>query len=129
MPETTRIVVSEERDDCTARLADNSAVYESGRTKLEALGRLFLTISQSYNFQIVSEKEENRFLLDKLQRDFGKIDYLVRGTQILQTDVGKIFVMNKEETGGVLMTSEDLLNYPLAEIGGWRRIGEFDVNA
>jgi len=70
---------------------------------------------------------EKTVQLDRWQKVAGKINSLIRDANISVKDVGKIFVMNTDETNGILITHDDLQEYNIEDIGGWREIDELDV--
>lgn len=70
---------------------------------------------------------ENTAQLDQLRKELGKINSLIRAIRISKEDVDKVFVMNAEGTSGILMTRDELLEYNIEKIGGWREIDGFDV--
>lgn len=53
---------------------------------------------------------------------------LMKGFKITGDDVGKIFVVTPEKTGGKIVTRQKFLEMDIEDIGEWDEITEFDIN-
>ncbi len=53
---------------------------------------------------------------------------LLRGAPIFPEEVGKIYVLNIEKTGGDMMTGNIFVDLDPITIGGWYEITKADVN-
>jgi hypothetical protein len=49
------------------------------------------------------------------------------GKLIGKDDVGKYYVVGKDDFSSRIVTQEEFQHIPLAEIGGWWEISEFDI--
>ncbi|MFA5184656.1 MAG: hypothetical protein WC456_03990 [Patescibacteria group bacterium] len=71
---------------------------------------------------------DNYRRLDAKLDDFGKTSELLKKTEIIKADIGKIFYSNPGKTTGSVISNEKFLLMDPDTIGGWIRIGELDVN-
>lgn len=91
-----------------------------------AIGHSHRNLNKETAFMDAMEKMRKR---DALRAAFGSINDIIKRTSITEGDVGKIFVMNLDQTIGQLMDREDFLAMEIEDIGGWIRVGQFHINA
>lgn len=59
----------------------------------------------------------------------GPTDKLLEKAIVTREDIGKIFYTNPTKQIGNIISNEDFLKMNPDDVGGWVRIGEFDVNS
>ncbi len=69
-----------------------------------------------------------RLIDAKMESKLGAVGKLIRAAKISQEDVGKFYVLSADKKSGQIMSHDEMFALEVDEIGGWYRIGEFDVD-